>query len=127
MSRTRTAQRARCLALERGVCPVSPTYPLRETVSVPGSLAGTRFGVGAGVSRLSGTLQSQSWFLRGTVEAHANRTRGGELTAHENLRPFWALVWRVYDRPVLVRVMPSRVAPWLFGRMIGAKGRRAPL
>ena len=43
------------------------------------------------------------------------------------MNPFWALVWRVYDRPVLVRVLPRGVAPWLFGRMIGTKGRRTPL
>lgn len=41
----------------------------------------------------------------------------------ERVRPFWAFVWRVYDRPVLVRVLP-RVAPWLFGKMIGSVGER---
>ena len=43
------------------------------------------------------------------------------------MSPFWALVWRVYDHPLLVRALPLRVAPWLFGRMIGSKGRRYPL
>lgn len=40
------------------------------------------------------------------------------------MNPFWSVVWRVYDRPVLVRVLPARVAPWLFGKMIGSKGVR---
>ena len=40
------------------------------------------------------------------------------------MNPFWVLVWRVYDRPFLVRALPSKVAPWLFGRMIGSKGSR---
>lgn len=40
--------------------------------------------------------------------------RGGRL---------WAHVWNYYDSD-WGRWMPNRIAPWLFGMMVGSKGRR---
>lgn len=83
MRRTRTAHSLRCVALARGVNPVSPTNSPRETVSAPVSLAGTRFGGCAGYSRIGTTVESQIVSGRAAVGAHADRTRLREGTAHD--------------------------------------------
>ena len=47
------------------------------------------------------------------------------------MSPFWALVWRVYDTSLVYGALKplggARLAPWLFGKMFGVKGRRHPL
>lgn len=44
------------------------------------------------------------------------------------MNPFWSFVWRWYDTPLVYRALKplggARLAPWLFGRMIGSKGVR---
>lgn len=39
----------------------------------------------------------------------------------------WWMVWWLYDRPLLVRLLPAAVAPWLTGKMLGVKGTPAAL
>jgi hypothetical protein len=41
---------------------------------------------------------------------------------------FWSVVWTVYDAKILYWALRpfggGKLAPWLFGMMIGSKGRR---
>lgn len=44
------------------------------------------------------------------------------------MNAFWAGVWSIYDTRLVYRALKSfggaRLAPWLFGKMIGSKGTR---
>lgn len=83
MSCTRTAHRRLKPCVQGQAGPVSPTYSPRETDGAQSGLAGTRFGVVAGRSRVSMTVQRENAFRSVPFGVHTNRTRGERMTAHD--------------------------------------------